>query len=557
MKRTILAICAFAALAATADVTGDYNTWFGYHAGNEASGDRATMQGAAAGSGAQGVVRSDFFGAAAGAFSSGVRDSAAFGYRALRYANNLSNVVAIGSHAFEGRTNLVNATMINGQFYASETEGKFYVKTSPDMADANAPIYYQGGTLYLNASQIVTGSGGVISGGGTADTSTFDFFVSAATGNDAWDGKTVNSAKKTLDAALALVTTNDMRICLLAGDYAVPQWFSQGDSTPWRVDIIGVSGVGKTSIDGALNQPGDKLRLWCATTAWTYFEGITFRHFEAPTESGTTYHGAFMRGYFYNCVFEDMDMELKSRRSMFFHSVLDTCRMRDTVKLAKAYTHSDTDNFERNYGGLMYGCDVYDSVLEWGLGTNVVERPNIMASSYAENSFIHAPPSYFCPYRGTASYPSVTGRRGDLVDVTLIVDELRNSTEYRAPFYTNCLLGVSYTPANNYQTLCTNAVDALNAVGADFRPDNQHLTWRWYGYNSAADRAIADAIMQEVKAYLNNNGWVNYDEGFAQSMGRMLMAANAEAEEDEGEPDGGYVEVGGMRLPAGSGGEEQ
>ena len=38
-----------AAILAYATVTGDYNTWFGYLAGEDASGNRATVFGAGAG----------------------------------------------------------------------------------------------------------------------------------------------------------------------------------------------------------------------------------------------------------------------------------------------------------------------------------------------------------------------------------------------------------------------------------------------------------------------------------------------------------------------------
>ena len=70
MKKAITAIVFMCAVILGAAITGDYNTWFGYLAGEDASGNRATVFGAGAGGGAQDLYRTDLIGAAADRFGS-------------------------------------------------------------------------------------------------------------------------------------------------------------------------------------------------------------------------------------------------------------------------------------------------------------------------------------------------------------------------------------------------------------------------------------------------------------------------------------------------------
>ena len=154
----------FAALLAYATITGNYNTWFGYIAGEEASGDRATVFGAGAGGGAQDMYRTDLIGAAAGVDSYRLYDTVGIGYRALRDSMDISNTVAIGSHALEaigGMGATYNATWINGHFVANpprydadngvwtQTPGEFYVTGDASKTNGLAPIWYDGTTLHL------------------------------------------------------------------------------------------------------------------------------------------------------------------------------------------------------------------------------------------------------------------------------------------------------------------------------------------------------------------------------------------------------------------------
>lgn len=213
MKRKLLPLFGLAALAAIADILGEYNTWQGWHAGENAAGDRTTVQGAAAASNASAVERSVFIGAAAGAFSADVADSVAIGHRALRYSNNSSNVVAIGSNALAGRASLTNATWINGHFFSSKE--KFFIKHDLELPDENSPIYFSGDTLYLNASNVVVNG---VSSHASADARVYDLYMSAE-GNDENDGLSPATAKRTFqgcyDAALG-----DATVGVLPGTYA-------------------------------------------------------------------------------------------------------------------------------------------------------------------------------------------------------------------------------------------------------------------------------------------------------------------------------------------------
>ena len=165
MKKAIITsaiLCA--AILAYATITGNYNTWFGYIAGDGASGDRATVFGAGAGAGAQDLYRTDLIGAAAGVDGYRFFDTVGIGYRALRDSSDMSNTVAIGSHALEGVNmgKVHDATWINGHFVVNppkyngswwqQTQGEFYITGDAALTNGLAPIWYDGTTLFTAGS---------------------------------------------------------------------------------------------------------------------------------------------------------------------------------------------------------------------------------------------------------------------------------------------------------------------------------------------------------------------------------------------------------------------
>ena len=161
MKKTTAIAALALGIAALADIEGEYNTWLGYLAGEDASGNRTTVQGAGAGGGAEDLYRTDLIGAASGVYGTRFYDTVGIGYRALRYSCDVSNTVAIGSHAFEGVSmgGITDATWINGHFVANppkyngswwqQTPGEFYITGDASKTNSLAPIWYDGTNLHL------------------------------------------------------------------------------------------------------------------------------------------------------------------------------------------------------------------------------------------------------------------------------------------------------------------------------------------------------------------------------------------------------------------------
>ena len=147
MKNIAFVTVLAAAALAVAGMTGDFNTWFGHLAGENATGERTTVQGAGAGGEAKYIERTDFIGAAAGVYSRDIRESVGIGYRAMRGTANCSNVVAIGSHALESVSNINNATWINGHICVQG--GRFFISPDRSKTWENAPFYFDGSRFKL------------------------------------------------------------------------------------------------------------------------------------------------------------------------------------------------------------------------------------------------------------------------------------------------------------------------------------------------------------------------------------------------------------------------
>lgn len=160
-KKITISAVLLVALLAVANITGNYNTWFGYIAGEDASGDRTTVFGAGAGAGAQDLYRTDLIGAAAGVDGYRFKDTVGIGYRALRDSSDVTNTVAIGAYALSGVNmgGITDATWINGHFVANppkydgsswqQTPGEFYITGDATLTNNLAPIWYDGTTLHL------------------------------------------------------------------------------------------------------------------------------------------------------------------------------------------------------------------------------------------------------------------------------------------------------------------------------------------------------------------------------------------------------------------------
>lgn len=125
MKKICWIAVAAACACACADIAGNYNTWMGYLAGLNATGERTTVQGAGAGGEANGMNRTSFIGAAAGAYSVGATDCVGIGYHALRGSQNCTRCVAIGSNALKDAVGATDCVAIgsNARRFAGDETG--------------------------------------------------------------------------------------------------------------------------------------------------------------------------------------------------------------------------------------------------------------------------------------------------------------------------------------------------------------------------------------------------------------------------------------------------
>ena len=489
----LAAVCAGLTLAAiAAEMSGDYNSWLGYLAGMNTWGDRSTVQGAGAGGEADNIVRTDFIGAAAGAFTTNMTDCVGIGYRALRNAQDMNSVVAIGAGALSNRTGLTKATWINGQFYTSAQGNTFWIKSNPDTPTTNAPIYYADGTLYLNAATIkfngeATAGGG---GGGGGDSSPvllgYDFYVDPMNGDDIYAGTSPGTAKRTIDAAYALVYTNDLRICLLPGTHASPGGdFSTRNVYPaYRVHFIAPYGPDKTRIDG-----GDERYFTGCSRVFTSVSGCSLSGFRVVNNSTP----AFFALYFTNCVFSgDAWQPSKEKAPVFEYCIFEDCR----ADLARTIqTDGESSN---SMSSFFMGCEAWDSVFHIA---NTNAPKNFAYCSVFHNCYVWTENASRLAIAGS----SVLENAAAFIDSTVIcptAGEIFGSVPANG-----CLLGVgtngtAFAWNDVTNSVLTNATALAAILGADYRPAVTNWRYRYLGYGSAAERATRDSMLESIRAAL-------------------------------------------------------
>ena len=489
----LAAVCAGLTLAAiAAEMSGDYNSWLGYLAGMNTWGDRSTVQGAGAGGEADNIVRTDFIGAAAGAFTTNMTDCVGIGYRALRNAQDMNSVVAIGAGALSNRTGLTKATWINGQFYTSAQGNTFWIKSNPDTPTTNAPIYYADGTLYLNAATIkfngeATAGGG---GGGGGDSSPvllgYDFYVDPMNGDDIYAGTSPGTAKRTIDAAYALVYTNDLRICLLPGTHASPGGdFSTRNVYPaYRVHFIAPYGPSRTTLDGG----GERFFIG-ASQAFTSVSGCTLRDFRIKNNSVP----AFFALYFTNCVFTGEIWQSSADKAVTFeYCLFDDCR----ANLARCLTNdSESSNLGSSF---LYGCEAERSEF-YIANTNAPK--NFAYQTVFRDCYIWTENVSRLAINGN----SILGNAAAFYDSTVVC--LSANEIYGTVPADGCLLGVgtngtAFVWNGVTNSVLTNATALAAILGADYRPAVTNWRYRYLGYGSAAERATRDSMLESIRAAL-------------------------------------------------------
>ena len=481
-------------LVFAADMEGEYNTWLGYIAGINSDGNRTTVQGAGAGGEATGLIRTDLIGAASGAYSANLTDCVGIGFRSLLYSTNMKSVVAIGTDAFTNRNGLTKATYINGQFAAFAQNNTFWLKPNPEMDDTNAPIHYANGVLSLNA-ETVRINGETTSGGVADSTQTildgYDLYVDPVAGDDAYDGLTRYTPKRTIDGAYASVTNHDMTICLMAGEHKSPSGAGSDGNTypPYRVHYIGLYGKKNTIIDG----DGERVFFGC-NYGIASVEGCTLRNFRGKVNRPRIF---FM--YLYDC---DVDLTGGTSGYGFAGCVVEKCNI-------SGITYFATDP-SRIFSGLFMQCDVFDSVIDITPTEKIGCTPSLFYATYLENVFMLVRGAVRNFGAASDSEKSVLGNPISMLDCTVICEQSVNS--FNVPPATGCLFGLGDITNSipTYSTVtgsvCTNAAAVLAAIQSDYRPPVSEWRFRFHGYESASDRAVKNSMENSIiDALLKND----------------------------------------------------
>lgn len=475
MNAIFLTCAAFAAVEACG-AEGDWLTWGGVLAGSGMTGTRTTMLGAAAGGGATGADRCVFIGGGAGA-----------------YSTNLTRCVAIGHGAMARTASLNGATWLNGQFYTSAQGNEFWIKASPDTPDTNAPIHYADGVLNLNAT--VRLNGGEMSGGGPSGGSSgpsllgYDLYVDAANGDDIHSGASPASAKRTLDAAVSLVATNDVRICLLPGVYSSPTgtYSTKNEYPAYRVHFVAPHGPDKVTMTGG----GERFLTGCSN-AFTSVAGCTLTGFKVAKNSQPAFFGL----HFTNCVFTGEVWQSNPEKAPTFGSCLfDDCR----VSLARRV---ESDAASSNSGSaFLHGCEAERTVFNVA-STNAPKV--LLYGSALRDCYVYAE-GVSCLAVGS-SQGTVLGGVMSLADCTVVCPSEAETGSGTIPVR-GCLIGVgtngvagAWSGLEN--SIVTNAAAIAEALEADCRPAVTNWRYRFHGYGSAAERALRDSVLESIRAAL-------------------------------------------------------
>ena len=463
----ITALCAAAVLAAiAAEMSGDYNTWLGYLAGMNASGNRSTSQGAGAGGEATDMVRTDLIGAAAGAYSDGLTDCVGIGYRALRTTTNMNQVVAIGAGALTNRSGMTKATWINGQFFAGAQGNTFWLKANPDAPNTNAPIYYADGVLNLNATTIrfngeaTTGGGG---GGGESGPILlgYDLYVDPVNGDDLYAGTSAGSAKRTIEAALLVPGTN---VCLLAGEHTAPT----NIDASWAHRYFAPYGRERTRIVGHANANGFQA---------TYIESCTLTNLY-PNRNG---YPAFS-GVASNCTMH-LKVVGKTTCTGILSSTLRNC------DVSCMWVHTANQGIR----GMLDGTAAYDSVFRMCSSNDCTISVHTTGASTFEDCVLIATNVGKFVYSGSMTFRNCTV-------LFPSASEWGSASAYNSII--GCGEGSGIWNIDGSNNVCSAYSTVLPMLGADFRPAVTNWQYRYHGYRSGQERAVRDSMLASIRAAL-------------------------------------------------------
>lgn len=319
-------------------------------------------------------------------------DNIAIGNGTLAGAEEVSGVVAIGAGELAGVGNLKDTTSINGQqLFVSRHLNAFSINPLQSRYIGDSPLWYLNGSLYLNAAKVY---GVPITHRSIAG---FDFYLSEG-GNDDHDGKTPQTAKRTLMSLYVSNTNVTGRVCVFAGDYAPISNERAAGATIDMFDpngnsftFVAVEGKERTTITGVYENPDGfddgRYHTLAFMSGPQRFEGFTFRNLSGwrkySDRTGAAGGSAPMASccYFRDCAFVSERVYFGYRYSCFNSCFFEDC----TLDIAEAYFMQSGGSV---CGTFAIGCEMYNTRV-------VIPMIDSLAGNTASEPFRFADECYF------------------------------------------------------------------------------------------------------------------------------------------------------------------
>lgn len=440
-------------------------------------------------------------------------------------SSNLYGCVGIGAGAFMESKGLTNCTVVNGHFVVKGDEKCFWI--TPDRTDtANwdgcPPIYYNDGTLYLNARQIVKRDGVVETSAplwtGDWNRNETNAIYVAGYGDDGDSGASAYYPKRTLQAAIMALTNDTTTIYVDRGVYESPAYLDgRISSTSNRISIVGVGRRDEIVIDcGGVR----KINAGTGGGHFCEIKNCTIRNPKIPAANiGDDNRAALQLLFLENCRIEGTNATVRSSFWLFHLCALDACDVDFGVS-----TPSQPSSID--YSVIFEECGARGSVMRFRtLSTDAV---NLAYGLKMENCIVDIDRVDTFHHRGS----KWLGEWCDWTDSTIIVGAVRTYNTTSGRVCTNSILGYGNDgPGQNFasfacRTSATNLTARLDAV--THRPAMSDFDLLPFGYNSAADRAVRDAAAATVIDALVASGTVTQEQSAALTARRAeLVARNA------------------------------
>ena len=453
-------------------------------------------------------------------------------------SSNLYGCVGIGAGAFMGAHNHTNCTVINGHLNVDGDRRRFWItpeKASTVNWDGCPPIYYNAGTLYLNARQIVKRDGVVET---TAPLWTSDWnrnetnaIYVAEYGSDEYSGASAYYPKKTLQAAIMALTNDTTTIYLDRGVYGAPDYLDGTiASTAHRISIVGVGRRDEVVIDcgGEHKMSAGSSGYFCE------IKNATIRDPRIPSvNAGNNNRAALQLLFLENCRIEGTNAVVRNAQWLFYGCSLDGCDVDFNISTAG-------ETSDPSYGVIFSLAKCRNTTMRFR--TLSEYAANLGYALDLENCYIDA--DRIDRFRiSTAS--TWDGRASWWKGVTLMLGSARkwywDSSQYDwealpAGAYsgnvTNSVFGLGNDGLGQhfanfaYRTSATNLTARLDPD--THRPAMSDFDLLPFGYNSAADRAVRDAAAATVIDALVASGTVTQEQSAALTARRAeLVARNA------------------------------